>query len=76
MFAAGLALVSGLAGAGDPVQAFCDLLEVRWLLSERAGRDVGSAAALEALATERTPSGAAASLSVLEPPTLELRQDG
>ena len=76
VFAAGLALVSDLAGAADPVQAFCDLLEVRWLLSERAGRDVGSAAALDALATGRVPSGTAASLSVLEPPTLELRRDG
>ena len=63
------------ASSADPVQAFCDLLEVRWLLSERAGRDVGSTAALDALATQRMPSGAAASMSVLEPPTLELRRD-
>jgi hypothetical protein len=27
---------------GTPIQAYCDLLEVRWLLSERAGHDVGT----------------------------------
>jgi hypothetical protein len=70
VFAAGLALVSGLHA--DPVQAFCDLLEVRWLLSEQAGHDVGNAAALQALETQHVPAGTAASLSVLEPPTLEL----
>ena len=70
----GLDLVRNVAGRyADPVQTFCDLLEVRWLLSERAGRDVGNAAALEALETRRIPSGAAASMSVLEPPTVEMR---
>jgi hypothetical protein len=29
----------------DPLQAYCDLLEHKWLLSERAGRDVGLEAA-------------------------------
>jgi hypothetical protein len=53
----------------DPVQAFCDLLEVRWLLSEEAGRDVGDEAALEALAARRAPADSAASMSILEPPT-------
>jgi hypothetical protein len=38
-----------VGGLGDPIQAYCDLLEVRWLLSEQAGRDVGDAAALDAL---------------------------
>jgi tRNA A-37 threonylcarbamoyl transferase component Bud32 len=33
--------------ARDPLQAYCDLLETKWLLSERAGKDVGLAAALE-----------------------------
>ena len=35
---------------GDPIQAYCDLLEVRWLLSEQAGADVGDGVALDALA--------------------------
>jgi hypothetical protein len=49
-------------GDTDPVQAYCDLLEVRWLLSERAGRDVGDAAALAALAERRAPLDSAAAL--------------
>jgi len=32
----------------DPVQAYCDVLETKWLLSERAGRDVGLEAAVTA----------------------------
>jgi hypothetical protein len=32
----------------DALQAYCDLLETKWLLSEDAGRDVGLATALEA----------------------------
>ncbi|MEJ2870044.1 DUF4032 domain-containing protein [Actinomycetospora sp. OC33-EN08] len=44
---------------GTAVQAWCDLLEVRWLLSEAAGHDVGTAAALEALA-EKAPTDSAA----------------
>jgi tRNA A-37 threonylcarbamoyl transferase component Bud32 len=28
-------------GGRDPLQAYCDVLEHKWLLSERAGRDVG-----------------------------------
>ena len=35
---------------GTPIQAYCDLLEVRWLLSEKAGHDVGTNRALAALA--------------------------
>lgn len=57
---------------GDPVQAYCDLLEVRWLLSEREGRDVGDEPALEALARHLTPTGAAAEVSVVDVPTEEL----
>jgi tRNA A-37 threonylcarbamoyl transferase component Bud32 len=44
---------------GTAVQAWCDLLEVRWLLSEAAGHDVGTAAAMEALA-EKAPTDSAA----------------
>jgi hypothetical protein len=32
----------------DLVQAYCDVLEEKWLLSEQAGRDVGLARAIEA----------------------------
>ena len=32
----------------DPLQAYCDVLETKWLLSEAAGSDVGLAAAIEA----------------------------
>ena len=53
----------------DPVQAYCDLLEVRWLLSERAGRDVGDGAALQALASRQAPSESAAEMAVVEAPT-------
>ncbi len=58
-----------LGGVGDPVQAYCDLLEVRWLLSEEAGYDVGDGPALEALATRRTPTGSAADLVFVDAPT-------
>ncbi|MFC5066044.1 DUF4032 domain-containing protein [Actinomycetospora atypica] len=44
---------------GTAVQAWCDLLEVRWLLSEAAGHDVGTAQALTELA-ERAPTDSAA----------------
>jgi hypothetical protein len=50
----------------DPVQAYCDLLEVRWLLSEQSGQDVGDAVALEALASRQTPSESAAKMVVAE----------
>jgi hypothetical protein len=50
---------------GTAVQAYCDLLEVRWLLSERAGADVGTARALEALA-ERAPVDSAARTAVAD----------
>lgn len=52
----------------DPVQAYCDLLEVRWLLSERAGHDVGTSSALDSIGSEENPAGAAASLVRAEEP--------
>ncbi|BBY51670.1 LPS kinase [Mycolicibacterium arabiense] len=55
--------------AGTPIQAYCDLLEVRWLLSEQAGRDVGTSAALAALTRNRIPMDAAAKLAIAEVPT-------
>ena len=57
---------------GDPTQAYCDLLEVRWLLSEREGRDMGDAPALRALAERTTPGGAAANLAFVDAPTSEV----
>ncbi|HTS15739.1 MAG TPA: DUF4032 domain-containing protein [Candidatus Sulfotelmatobacter sp.] len=63
-------------GAGiDPVQAYCDLLEVRWLLSEQAGRDVGDEVALAALAARRVPPGSAADLAAAEAATGVWRVD-
>jgi len=32
----------------DPLQAYCDVLEEKWILSETAGRDVGLRSAIEA----------------------------
>jgi hypothetical protein len=69
----GLARVAGLTPYTDPIQALCDLLEVRWLLSERAGRDVGDDAALAALRTSEVPPDAAAAMSILDAPTAEYR---
>jgi len=57
---------------GDPTQAYCDLLEVRWLLSEQAGRDVGDEAALEALAHRSTPPDSAATMAIAEAATAQL----
>jgi hypothetical protein len=57
---------------GDPIQAYCDLLEVRWLLSEHACRDVGDEAALEALAQRSTPPESAATMAIAEAATAQL----
>jgi len=40
----------------DLVQAYCDVLEHKWLLSERAGRDVGLDAAVESYVAEGAPA--------------------
>ena len=40
--------IAGVIGpGGDAVQAYCDVLETKWLLSENAKRDIGLAAAIE-----------------------------
>jgi tRNA A-37 threonylcarbamoyl transferase component Bud32 len=39
----------------DPIQAYCDVLEQKWLLSERRKRDVGLEAALLAYLEEGAP---------------------
>ena len=60
-------LRAALPGARDVVQDYCDLLEVRWLLSERAGWDVGDDAAVRALAQGAAPPGSAAALAGTAP---------
>lgn len=57
----------------DPVQAYCDLLEVRWLLSEEAGHDVGNQIAIRSIAEKETPAGSSAEMSVAETPTAPRR---
>jgi hypothetical protein len=54
---------------GTPIQAYCDLLEVRWLHSEKAGHDVGSTRALAVLARGGMPADSAAMMAVAEVPT-------
>jgi tRNA A-37 threonylcarbamoyl transferase component Bud32 len=54
---------------GTPIQAYCDLLEVRWLLSEKDGHDVGTNRALAALARDVIPTDSAAKMAVAEIPT-------
>jgi hypothetical protein len=61
-----------VGGIGDPVQAYCDLLEVRWLLSEAAARDVGDTAAIDALRARSIPPSAAATMVVAEATTGQL----
>jgi hypothetical protein len=58
-----------LGGGADPIQAYCDLLEVRWLLSEEAGRDVGDQAALGVLGARLAPRDSAAAMEVVEAAT-------
>ena len=42
------ALAPGHRAGRDPLQAYCDVLEQKWILSELAGKDVGLAAAIDA----------------------------
>jgi hypothetical protein len=60
---------AALNHSGTAIQAYCDLLEVRWLLSEQAGRDVGTSAALAALRGDVIPTDSAAKMAVAEIPT-------
>ena len=46
----------GSSAGPRPVQAYCDVLEHKWLLSERAERDVGLEAAIEAYLAEGAPA--------------------
>ena len=43
-------------GGRDPIQAYCDVLEHKWLLSEAAGRDVGLDAAVDAYLAVGAPA--------------------
>jgi hypothetical protein len=58
--------------SGTAIQAYCDLLEVRWLLSEKAGHDVGTNRALAALARDVIPTDSAAKMAIAEVPTAPL----
>ena len=62
-------LVETLGEDIDHVQAYCDLLEVRWLLSERAGHDVGNEVALRSMAKAETPAGSSAQMAGVETPS-------
>ncbi|MGD8486802.1 MAG: DUF4032 domain-containing protein, partial [Chloroflexota bacterium] len=53
----------------DPIQTYCDLLEVRWLLSERAGHDVGNQVAIATMAKMETPAGSSAQMVLAETPS-------
>ena len=55
--------------SGTAIQAYCDLLEVRWLLSEEAGHDVGTQRALAALRGDVIPTDSAAKIAIAEVPT-------
>ncbi len=41
-------LLPAIGGLRDPLQAYCDVLEEKWILSELAGTDVGLRAAIDA----------------------------
>jgi len=60
---------SAVHRSGTAIQAYCDLLEVRWLLSEQAGHDIGTTKALAALTRNVVPTDSAAKLVVVETPT-------
>jgi hypothetical protein len=61
-------LQDALPASRDVVQDYCDLLEVRWLLSERAGHDVGDDVALRALEQQLAPADSAVLASAAETP--------
>ena len=42
------ALAQLTSRAGDPIQAYCEVIEYKWLASEQAGHDIGLRAALNA----------------------------
>lgn len=54
-FRPALARIDAALGEGDPAERYCELLEHKWYLSERAHRDVGLDAALEDYLRVRKP---------------------
>jgi hypothetical protein len=63
-------LVPAIGPRRDPLQAYCDVLEEKWIRSERAGRDVGLEAALSSYLAGGAPApedGSGPPLSVDEP---------
>jgi hypothetical protein len=59
----------------DLVQAYCDVLEHKWLLSERAGRDVGLDAAIESYVAEGAPAPETSGATPLESPDADAVHD-
>ena len=48
---------SAIGSDGDAIQSYCDVLESKWLLSEKARRDVGLDAAIDAYLGSATQAG-------------------
>ena len=48
-------LVRVVGPGGDAVQAYCDVLETKWLRSEKARRDIGLQAAIDAYVATGAP---------------------
>jgi hypothetical protein len=74
VFRPGLARVREAFPGSDPIQTYCDFLEVRWLLSEQQQRDVGDQAAINAMKGDALPSQSAATLAVVEAATSPLER--
>lgn len=49
-------LVPEIGSARDALQAYCDVLEQKWLRSEQAGRDIGLGAAIETYLAAGAPA--------------------
>ena len=73
-------LKASIAPERDVVQAYCDVLEHKWLLSEAAGRDVGLQAATQSYLNAGAPApedpGRASALDaeVIEPSPRRVRR--
>jgi hypothetical protein len=66
-------LVPAIGSARDPIQAYCDVLETKWILSERAGRDVGLDVAIASYLEQGAP--APEQVSEAEPPGSDMMLD-
>jgi hypothetical protein len=55
-------LATAIGPDRDPMQAYCDLLEHKWLLSESSGDDVGLETALESYLAHGAPAPEAAGI--------------